>query len=350
MKLRHIYASVFTVLIFLLSQSMAVATTPTPTLTPTTTPTPRIDFAGDGIRFVVEDVEVFFKFNNETPSYGILIYFRGALLASQNRCIHGYDFKLSISGRDYEPSTYWMDRLKPYAGNIDYPGWWAGLCMDANVARQTFVVFEVPPTGSTANLKFFDGVYSLGMWSDIVPTPTPTNTRLPTNTLGPTRTPLPTRTPSDTPPPSATRTPTPQDYTATSNGNLRSCPQTTCEIVGTVAFGERLKVIGSEQGASVSGSSTWLIIQRDGKPNAYLHDSIARAGTPRPAPLVNNTSRPASTQQLASTAAPAQTWNCSGDRYNCNSFSSRAELMSYFNTCPGDPSRLDRDNDGIPCE
>ena len=43
-------------------------------------------------------------------------------------------------------------------------------------------------------------------------------------------------------------------------------------------------------------------------------------------------------------------WNCSGNVYNCSDFSSCAEVMSYWNACPGDPSRLDGDNDGIPCE
>lgn len=43
-------------------------------------------------------------------------------------------------------------------------------------------------------------------------------------------------------------------------------------------------------------------------------------------------------------------WNCSGNIYNCSDFSSCAEIMSYWNACPGDPSWLDGDNDGIPCE
>jgi len=44
------------------------------------------------------------------------------------------------------------------------------------------------------------------------------------------------------------------------------------------------------------------------------------------------------------------TWNCIGNIYNCSDFSSCAQVMSYWNACPGDPSRLDGDNDGIPCE
>jgi len=50
-------------------------------------------------------------------------------------------------------------------------------------------------------------------------------------------------------------------------------------------------------------------------------------------------------------AAPiSTTWNCSGNIYNCSDFSSCEQVMSYWNACPGDPSRLDGDNDGTPCE
>jgi micrococcal nuclease len=41
---------------------------------------------------------------------------------------------------------------------------------------------------------------------------------------------------------------------------------------------------------------------------------------------------------------------CVGNIYNCDDFSSCAEVMAYWNACPGDPSRLDGDHDGRPCE
>lgn len=52
-----------------------------------------------------------------------------------------------------------------------------------------------------------------------------------------------------------------------------------------------------------------------------------------------------------SPAPPSEpTWNCIGNLYNCDDFSSCDEVMSYWNACPGDPSRLDGDHDGVPCE
>ena len=38
------------------------------------------------------------------------------------------------------------------------------------------------------------------------------------------------------------------------------------------------------------------------------------------------------------------------DLYNCPDFASCTELRSYFNACPGDPSDLDHDGNGRPCE
>jgi micrococcal nuclease len=52
----------------------------------------------------------------------------------------------------------------------------------------------------------------------------------------------------------------------------------------------------------------------------------------------------------APTPSAATGWNCVGNIYNCDDFSSCAEVMSYWNACPGDPSRLDGDHDGRPCE
>ncbi len=34
----------------------------------------------------------------------------------------------------------------------------------------------------------------------------------------------------------------------------------------------------------------------------------------------------------------------------CCDFSSCAEVMAYWHACRGDPSRLNGDHDGVPCE
>lgn len=50
------------------------------------------------------------------------------------------------------------------------------------------------------------------------------------------------------------------------------------------------------------------------------------------------------------TAPSGATWSCIGNIYNCGDFATCDEVMSYWNACPGDPSRLDGDHDGRPCE
>ncbi len=80
--------------------------------------------------------------------------------------------------------------------------------------------------------------------------------------------------------------------------------------------------------------------------------------TPTLAPTVTPTLVPATATLPAPTSTPVppptptagRAWNCNGNLYNCDDFSSCAEVMSYWYACPGDPSRLDGDHDGRPCE
>lgn len=66
-----------------------------------------------------------------------------------------------------------------------------------------------------------------------------------------------------------------------------------------------------------------------------------------PTPTATNTLLPTPT---STPKRHKKKWDCDGDLYNCGDFSSCEEVMSYWNACPGDPSRLDGDKDGIPCE
>ena len=85
--------------------------------------------------------------------------------------------------------------------------------------------------------------------------------------------------------------------------------------------------------------------------------SIGTAGPPPPEATVPSTpptgTTPAPTATLAPptpTPPPPDGGDCSQDRYNCSDFTTCEEVMAVFNACPGDPNRLDGDNDGIPCE
>ncbi len=153
--------------------------------------------------------------------------------------------------------------------------------------------------------------------------------------------------PSEDAPALATLTGTPGAHYAARSANLRRCPETTCAVAGTVAAGTPLLVEGVVSGEAVtSGNARWYRVQHGGAA-AYIYSGLV--AQQRDAASAPAQSAPVSPPQTQS-APVAHQWNCSGDRYNCRDFASRAELMSYFNACPGDPSRLDNNNDGVPCE
>jgi len=143
--------------------------------------------------------------------------------------------------------------------------------------------------------------------------------------------------------------------------NVRTCSSTDCAIITSVGYGEALTVLAT--------ASDWHEIRlpdgRTGYIAAWLTNSAqppAASPTLPPAqPAAPRATAPPVQQEPAPRAAPPPTqppvqqpaapvWNCSGDLYNCSSFSSCGEMWSYWNACPGDPSGLDRDNDGLPCE
>lgn len=159
-----------------------------------------------------------------------------------------------------------------------------------------------------------------------------------------TDTPLPTETipasPTDAPP---------ETWFITSTANLRSCPRTDCDRVAQLQRGNEVTVIGQVQGEVYKGSDLWQRVTYNGQ-EVYVHSSLVS----NIRPVI--TAAPAEVQNFGQQPSPisvqpqSQQWQCGGDIYNCSDFTSRAVLMDYWNTCPGDPSNLDgHPEDGIPC-
>lgn len=182
----------------------------------------------------------------------------------------------------------------------------------------------------------------------------PTDTPMPTSTLTdtpflPSITPTPTETPMPTiEPTEAVEATNPETYYTTGGVNLRSCPSTSCDVAGQLAAGAGVTVDGWTNGEAVtSGNTVWYRVQYGGGV-AYIYSTLVTDRGPAP------TSPPVQQQvQQPPPAQPTQRqWNCSGDIYNCSAsdFSSMSEMRDYFNSCPGDPSKLDGNNDGVPCE
>lgn len=218
----------------------------------------------------------------------------------------------------------------------------------------------------------------------LTPSPTFTATRTPTITYTPSITPTPTITPSptitNTPAPTDTDSPTntprplsaapptaiPSGTTYYSEGNainVRSCPRLDCEVAAVLGFAEEIEIIDTRvDGVAVNGDTRWM----EGVINdeiVYVHSSLVSRTRPQIVTAVpqsntstNNTSSNSGNTSSSNSSSQSQSqsqsqWNCSGDIYNCSSFSSCSEMRSYWNACPGDPSRLDgNDNDGRPCE
>lgn len=216
---------------------------------------------------------------------------------------------------------------------------------------------------------------------------TATPTEKPSPTFTPTHTPTPTDTPTPTPTPTWTPTPTPTPTLGAETGQVvRIVDGDTIDVqIGGQTF--RVRYIGMntpETGQPcaaeatnynaelVMGKTVTLVTDvsetdRYGRLLRYVYvgdvfvnaelvrQGYANASTYPPdvahADLFVQLQAEARAAGRGCWAAPTSTtWNCSGNLYNCSDFSSCEQVMSYWNACPGDPSWLDGDNDGIPCE
>jgi hypothetical protein len=143
-------------------------------------------------------------------------------------------------------------------------------------------------------------------------------------------------------------------YAGSSGANLRSEANTRGRIVAQIAAGGAIPAIGYVAGEAVNaGNTTWYAVDYQGV-TVFVYSSAVTQTAPTTAntsPTVVQPAQPVAPAAPPQSPIPASQWVCTGDRYNCSDFRNRTELMSYWNTCPGDPSNLDgNDNDGIPCE
>jgi len=139
-----------------------------------------------------------------------------------------------------------------------------------------------------------------------------------------------------------------------SNVNIRSGPGTPYAIISSLRAGMSVPV----QGQNANGS--WYVVgisrQRQGWVAASVVRTSGDCGGLAVVAVTGATTR--SGQQTTTNPQPAQptqqpaasTWSCGGNLYNCGDFGSCGQVMSYWNACPGDPSDLDGNDDGRPCE
>lgn len=160
-------------------------------------------------------------------------------------------------------------------------------------------------------------------------------------TPAPTRTPVPTHTivPTWTPPPSPTSTPPTITWyvSGAENVNVRACGSADCEIVDTLAYGDPIQVLSTENG--------WHAIRMTNGTTAYIAAWLTSQTPPETQTVVT-----VPPFQFQPTATPSHNWNCNGNLYDCIDFSSCEQAKDYLRSCPGDPSHIDGDGDGVPCE
>lgn len=152
--------------------------------------------------------------------------------------------------------------------------------------------------------------------------------------------------------------PTTVIYYARNDGvRVRGCEfddDSRCPVFGLLRFGDPVEVTGTVTGGELNGTTTWYVVNHFGQ-MLYVHSSFLLDAPPptAPPPLEPQFAPPQSGSSAggsSSSSGNQSQWDCSTD-YNCSYFgSSCAQVMSYWNACPGDPSNLDDDNDGKPCE
>jgi hypothetical protein len=111
-------------------------------------------------------------------------------------------------------------------------------------------------------------------------------------------------------------------------------------LIVSVAIGTLFIIFRSNNKISISPT-----------PTLTLHPTITATASQTNTPTL--TSTPTNTPSATPTPEPSSTieWACGVDNFNCSDFEGKCEqLEHYWNICSNDPSRLDRDNDGIPCE
>lgn len=129
----------------------------------------------------------------------------------------------------------------------------------------------------------------------------------------------------------------------TNSVKVRLCAGTDCPDIGSIRNGDTFTITGRViDGQDVAGNRLWYQISYFNQVG-YVSAAMVGIASAQPVAPVGQVVEPIS-------VAPAVQWVCQGNLYDCSDFGSREELMSYFNACPGDPSRMDGDGDGIPCE
>jgi len=168
-----------------------------------------------------------------------------------------------------------------------------------------------------------------------------------TATLSVTNTPAPTAYPTEI----GVREMNGTGVVTTSSVKVRLCAGTDCPEIGIINNGDNFPITGRlADGQDVAGNRLWYQISYF---DQVGYVSAAMVGIASEQPVVPVGQFVETIGQTVEPIPPVEEvvqWNCVGNIYDCSSFISREQVMDYFYACPGDPSEMDGDNDGYPCE
>lgn len=334
------------------------------------------------IEFIISHAEFYPSYILNEASLAILGTLRNH--SDERQCVRARQIKLILDGEEYSVEGPIIGSLQIYiTPERDFVSATNDHCIDAGNSEFTFVAFSVPmETPETIEFTFDQNSIEIHIAFPIdtlidfreplseVIFPANEATRAILGTFTPT--PIPTRTNTPRPTvqvqityaPTATPILETQTLFINSNGiNVRSCARinnSACPVVDVLQRGDDFEGIEIVTGDSFSGSTQWwhgLLNSED----IYVHSSFVSttrpANNPAPPPVnnANSSNSSGNTNQSPATNSPppaqGSQWTCGGNIYNCPDFANRcSELYDYFRTCPGDPSDLDGDDDGRPCE
>lgn len=181
--------------------------------------------------------------------------------------------------------------------------------------------------------------------------------------------------PTLVPTPAPTEFPAHTRYVASNRVNVRVCASVKCEVVTSMRYGASFEALAQQRDVSsriwysfrFGGETVWIAGWLTSVTKPASHPTAVPAIQPpaiqptQPPPVwptsppvvqppVAQPTQPPPVLPTSPPTLPQTQWNCTGNQYNCGDFSTCSEVMSYWNACPGDPSDLDRDGDGRPCE
>jgi len=170
----------------LVGNSMALAIQnitpdPTPVVEPTFTPDlitekassiyrlvlPTKVKSSEGWIFTIEEIKFLESLDapkeRHRPKNGIFLWLGGKIsnYTDKRDCIHGHQFSLKDSIKQYQVSKEIMDVAHDIY-HLDYPGFFSGQCLDYDKAIDSFLIFDVPNDAANMWLQLGDGKSQLG--------------------------------------------------------------------------------------------------------------------------------------------------------------------------------------------